>query len=132
MNGKALHNHSHNQGQNSPLPRGTGSGPRDLTPQDEQKTQKNAAATTTRSGTKRPIANISQSNPSPIDPALLLPAPPQGFAESASATNPSAFSTVPSFSLDESSMTGASSSTPAVVSSWEDNTLAPMAWDDLN
>ncbi|OQD76845.1 hypothetical protein PENDEC_c003G05183 [Penicillium decumbens] len=59
-------------------------------------------------------------NPGPIDPALVPPR--QGFLEP-SASNMPAVSGLLSFSLDDN---------PGGASSpWEDNTLAPMVWDDL-
>ncbi|KAJ5769117.1 hypothetical protein N7520_003676 [Penicillium odoratum] len=64
----------------------------------------------------RQLSNASHSNTGagPFDPSFLPP--PQGFLE------PSANAL--SFSLDEN---------PAAASSpWEDNTLAPMIWDDLS
>ncbi|KAI9927930.1 hypothetical protein ASPWEDRAFT_562132 [Aspergillus wentii DTO 134E9] len=60
----------------------------------------------------------------PIDPALPPPAPPQGLLE-ASANAPATAPVFP-FPLDENSA-GASN----VDASWEDNTLAPMVWDEL-
>ena len=62
----------------------------------------------------------SHANPGQIDPALLPP--PQGLFES-SAPNMPAVSGLLSFPLDDN--TGGASSP------WEDNTLAPMVWDDL-
>lgn len=66
-------------------------------------------------------STVSHSNQGPIDPALLPP--PQGYLES-SASNTPAVSGLLSFPLDENAATGA-------ASPWEDNTLAPMVWDDL-
>lgn len=65
----------------------------------------------------------SQSNPTQVDPALLPP-PHQGFLDHAMSL-PAAGGL--SFSLDEGSNPAAS----AVETPWEDNTLAPMTWDEL-
>lgn len=66
-------------------------------------------------------STASLSNQGPIDPALLPP--PQGFPEPSTSNMP-AVSGLLSFPLDENAATGA-------TSPWEDNTLAPMVWDDL-
>ena len=71
-------------------------------------------------------ATPSQSNFAQIDPALLPP-PPQGFLEHSMYLPPAAAGVL-SFSLDDASGAGASS---AVETPWEDNTLAPMIWDEL-
>lgn len=68
-------------------------------------------------------ATASQPNLAQIDPALLPP-PPQGFLDH-SMSLPAAGGL--SFSFDEGS--GAPSS--ATETPWEDNTLAPMIWDEL-
>lgn len=70
--------------------------------------------------TRHPSA-VSNSNQGPIDPALLPP--PQGFSEP-SASNMPTVSGLLSFPLDENAASNASGA-------WEDNTLAPMVWDDL-
>ncbi|KAJ5464301.1 hypothetical protein N7475_007436 [Penicillium sp. IBT 31633x] len=75
----------------------------------------------------RHAATQSQSNLAQIDPALLPP-PPQGFLEHSMYLPPTAVGAL-SFSLDDASAAGASS---AVDTPWEDNTLAPMIWDELN
>jgi hypothetical protein len=62
----------------------------------------------------------SHTNTGPIDPALLPP--PQGFLEPSASSMP-AVSGLLSFPLDDN--------TGGVSSPWEDNTLAPMVWDDL-
>ncbi|CAG8232224.1 unnamed protein product [Penicillium salamii] len=64
----------------------------------------------------------SHSNSTHIDPALLPP-PPQGFLD-----NPMPLPAAGglSFSLDEGS-----GPAPSVEAPWEDNTLAPMIWDEL-
>lgn len=63
-------------------------------------------------------SSTSHSNLGPIDPSFLPP--PPGFAEQ-STSNPTAAAML-SFPLDENQAT----------SPWEDNTLAPMIWDDLS
>lgn len=68
-------------------------------------------------------ATPSQSNLAQIDPALLPP-PAQGFLEP-SMSLPAAGGL--SFSLDE----GSGATTSTVETPWEDNTLAPMIWDEL-
>ncbi|CAG8898901.1 unnamed protein product [Penicillium egyptiacum] len=85
-------------------------------------------ATTPRTSVSRSrhAATPSQSNLAQIDPALLPP-PPQAFLEH-SIYLPPAAAGVLSFSLDDGSGAGASS---AVETPWEDNTLAPMIWDEL-
>lgn len=125
MSGRDLHD----QSQFSTSSRELGSGPRDRTSEDEKNTTKPFAATQSRPGRKRRVASITKSNPGPIDPALLLPTPPQGFFEP-SATNPPGTSNLPSLPPDEASTTAATSAT--VDTPWEDNTLAPMTWDELN
>ena len=74
-----------------------------------------------RSGAhSRHPSSASHSNVGPLDPAFLPP--PPGFVEPSASNLPT--SGILSFPLDE---------TPAGGSSpWEDNTLAPMVWDDLN
>ncbi|KXG46108.1 uncharacterized protein PGRI_049640 [Penicillium griseofulvum] len=67
----------------------------------------------------------SQSNLAQIDPALLPP-PPQGFLEHSMYLPPAA-SGVLAFSLEDGSGAGGST----VETPWEDNTLAPMIWDEL-
>ncbi|PYI27588.1 hypothetical protein BP00DRAFT_429141 [Aspergillus indologenus CBS 114.80] len=71
-----------------------------------------------------------QSTLAPIDPALSPPAPPQGLLESSSTAAAAATAPAPApgaafpFPLDEN--TGTSDNT-----SWTDNTLAPMVWDEI-
>ncbi|RAK76667.1 telomere repeat binding factor family protein [Aspergillus fijiensis CBS 313.89] len=71
-----------------------------------------------------------QSTLGPIDPALPPPAPPQGLLESSSYAAAAATAPAPGtgavfpFPLDEN--TGTSDNT-----SWTDNTLAPMVWDEI-
>lgn len=75
-------------------------------------------------GIPRPSAHsrhpstTSHSNLGPIDSSFLPP--PPGFVESS--TNIPTAAALLSFPLDENS----------AASPWEDNTLAPMIWDDLN
>ncbi|KAJ5970631.1 uncharacterized protein N7479_000549 [Penicillium vulpinum] len=71
-------------------------------------------------------ATSSQSNLAQLDPALLPP-PPQGFLEHSMYLPPAAAGAL-SFSLDDGSGAGGSS---AAETPWEDNTLAPMIWDEL-
>ncbi|KAJ5153248.1 uncharacterized protein N7482_009726 [Penicillium canariense] len=66
---------------------------------------------------RRP-SSISNANAGPLDPAFLPP--PQGFLESSANMVPAALS----FPLEDNP-------TAAASSPWEDNTLAPMVWDDL-
>ncbi|KGO75312.1 hypothetical protein PITC_001250 [Penicillium italicum] len=85
-------------------------------------------ATTPRNSMSRSrhAATPSQSNLAQVDPALLPP-PPQGFLEHSMYLPPAAAGVL-SFSSDDGSGAGASS---AVETPWEDNTLAPMIWDEL-
>lgn len=76
------------------------------------------APVATRSGHSRHPSATSHSNIGPVDPALLPP--PPGFVEPAT-SNP-ATANILSFPLDDNPAT----------SPWEDNTLAPMIWDELN
>ncbi|KAF7525146.1 hypothetical protein PCG10_005266 [Penicillium crustosum] len=143
VSGKALTNP--NQGQESAAGAST---PRPHPVNSEQSPSKTyvmtptpTPATTPRNSVSRRshAATPSQSNLSQIDPALLPP-PPQGFLEhsmylppaaaaaAAAAAPAPAASGVLSFSLDDTSGAGASS---AVETPWEDNTLAPMIWDEL-
>lgn len=66
-------------------------------------------------------STVTHANQTPIDPALLPP--PQGYLEPAAGNMPAA-SGLLSFPLDDNAAADASST-------WEDNTLAPMVWDDL-
>ncbi|KAJ5114761.1 hypothetical protein NUU61_000520 [Penicillium alfredii] len=119
VSGKALHEQSQSQSQCPALP---GSGDRDPpAPSMEHTPTKISAASHHRSETR-----TRHANPGPGDPALLPP-PPQGFLDP-SATNASGSAGMLSFSLDENTA-GTSS---ALETPWEDNTLAPMLWDDLN
>lgn len=130
MSGKALT--SQNQGQELTTGAST---PRPHPVNTEQSPSKSYAitptptpATTPRNSVSRRshAATPSQSNFAQIDPALLPP-PPQGFLEH-SMYLPHAAAGVLSFSLDDGPGVGASS---AVETPWEDNTLAPMIWDEL-
>ncbi|CAG7970863.1 unnamed protein product [Penicillium nalgiovense] len=90
-------------------------------------TQTPATTPRTSASRSRHAATTSQSNLAQIDPALLPP-PPQGFLEHSMYLPPAAAGGVLSFSLDDGPGTGASS---VVETPWEDNTLAPMIWDEL-
>lgn len=106
--------------QTKPEPTGTPvSVPRDCPPSAESTPVKTPGPR--RSGThSRHPSTASHSNLGPIDPAFLPP--PPGFVES-SASNPATAGLL-SFPLEENPAGG--------PSPWEDNTLAPMIWDDLN
>ncbi|KAJ5592444.1 hypothetical protein N7537_009348 [Penicillium hordei] len=130
VSGKALTN----QNQSQELTTGA-STPRPHPVNTEQSPSKTYAMTPTSTPATTPrnsvprrshAATPSQSNFAQIDPALLPP-PPQGFLEHSMYLPPAA-SGVLSFSLDDGSGAGASS---AVETPWEDNTLAPMIWDEL-
>ncbi|CAI7578282.1 unnamed protein product [Penicillium glandicola] len=128
VSGKALTNQ--NQGPESAADAST---PRPYAISTEQSPSKAFAmtptpATTPRSSVSRSrhAATPSQSNIAQLDPALLPP-PPQGFLEHSMYLPPAAAGGL-SFSLDDGSGTGTSS---AVETPWEDNTLAPMIWDEL-
>ncbi|KAJ5520094.1 hypothetical protein N7463_000547 [Penicillium fimorum] len=130
VSGKVLTNQ--NQAQESAAGAST---PRPHPVNTEQSPSKAHAMTPTPTSTTTPrnsasrnhhAATPSQSNLAQIDPALLPP-PPQGFLEH-SMYLPPATAGVLSFSLDDGSGAGASS---AVETPWEDNTLAPMIWDEL-
>jgi hypothetical protein len=131
VSGKALT--SQNQAQDSAVGTST---PRTHAGNTEQSPSKAYAmtpsqtpATTPRTSVSRSrhAATPSQSNFAQIDPALLPP-PPQGFLEHSMYLPPAATGGALSFSLDDGPATGASS---AVETPWEDNTLAPMIWDEL-
>lgn len=79
-------------------------------------------ATQRRDTHNRHSSTVSQPHQGPVDPALLPP--PQGFPEPSASNMPavSGMLTIPS---DENTTAGASPP-------WEDNTLAPMVWDDLS
>ncbi|OQE38525.1 hypothetical protein PENCOP_c008G01440 [Penicillium coprophilum] len=128
VSGKALT--THNQVQESTAGAST---PRPHAISAEQSPSKAYAMTPTPTTTprnsasrSRHAATPSQSNPAQIDPALLPP-PPQGFLEHSMYLPPAAAGVL-SFSLDDGAGAGASS---AVETPWEDNTLAPMIWDEL-
>ncbi|KAJ5816374.1 hypothetical protein N7447_008607 [Penicillium robsamsonii] len=130
VSGKALTNK--NQAQESAVGAST---PRPHPVNTEQSPSKAHAMTPTPTPTTIPhnsasrgrhAATPSQSNLAQVDPALLPP-PPQGFLEHPMYLPPAAAGVL-SFSLDDGSGAGASS---AVETPWEDNTLAPMIWDEL-
>lgn len=75
-----------------------------------------------RHGSVRHSSAVSRLYQSPSDPALLPP--PQGFPESSASNIPTIPGLLPTPS-DENTTGGASPP-------WEDNTLAPMVWDDLS
>ncbi|KAJ5692360.1 hypothetical protein N7462_001783 [Penicillium macrosclerotiorum] len=117
VSGKAIHTQNNTQSLAASV---SESRPRDHPPSNDSTPTKPCAA-----GHRRPnmhsrhASTASNSNPGSIDSAFLPP--PQSLSEL------SAANTVPgmlSFPMDESSTGGASSP-------WEDNTLAPMIWDDL-
>ncbi|KAJ5154584.1 uncharacterized protein N7500_010023 [Penicillium coprophilum] len=128
VSGKALT--THNQAQESAAGAST---PRPHAISAEQSPSKAYAMTPTPTTTphnsasrSRHAATPSQSNLAQIDPALLPP-PPQGFLEHSMNLPPAAVGVL-SFSLDDGAGAGASS---AVETPWEDNTLAPMIWDEF-
>lgn len=86
-------------------------------------------ATTPRTSVSRSrhAATSSQSNITQLDPALLPP-PAQGHVDHSMYPPPTAAGVL-SFSLDDAAGAGVSST---VETPWEDNTLAPMIWDELN
>ncbi|KAJ5118897.1 hypothetical protein N7476_011252 [Penicillium atrosanguineum] len=101
-------------------PTGTpGPAPRDRLPSGES-TPTKVPSMAPRPTHSRNSSGVPHNNPGPGDPALLPP--PQGFFEP-SASNMPAVSGLLSFPLDDNN---AGPSSP-----WEDNTLAPMVWDDL-
>ncbi|KGO42015.1 hypothetical protein PEX1_012850 [Penicillium expansum] len=130
VSGKALTNQ--NQAQESATGAST---PRSHPVSTEQSPSKAYVMTPTPTPTSTPrnsmsrsrhAATSSQSNLAQMDPALLPP-PPQGFLEHSMYLPPAAAGVL-SFSLDDSSGAGTSS---AGETPWEDNTLAPMIWDEL-
>lgn len=126
MSGKALTNTSQNPVQDSAAGAST---PRpqaaSVSEQSPTKGYVTPTPATPRHSRRSHAATPSQFNLTPIDPALLPP--PLGFLENPMSL-PSAAAGGLSFSLDEGSGTGAPS---AVDTPWEDNTLAPMIWDEL-
>ncbi|KAL1968040.1 hypothetical protein VTN77DRAFT_2169 [Rasamsonia byssochlamydoides] len=64
----------------------------------------------------------------PIDAAMLPPAPPPGLPDVSSA-GPGSSGGVYPFPLEESTTTSTTAATS--TSSWEDNTLPPLVWDEL-
>ncbi|KAJ5780464.1 hypothetical protein N7457_005624 [Penicillium paradoxum] len=90
-------------------------------------TQTPATTPRTSGSRSRHAATPSQSNIAQADPAFLPP-PAQGVMEHSMYLPPAAAGML-SFSLDDAAGTGPSS---AVETPWEDNTLAPMIWDELN
>jgi hypothetical protein len=132
VSGKKLTNQSPSlgpvSGQNSPA---GGSTPRPPAANTREQTPTKANAVTPNltprhlSSRSRHAATPSRSNIGPMDPAFLPP--PQGFLEPSLGLPPAGVGGL-SFSLDESSGTGTSS---GVETPWEDNTLAPMNWDEL-
>ncbi|OQD83355.1 hypothetical protein PENANT_c017G07464 [Penicillium antarcticum] len=81
------------------------------------------------SSRSRHVATPSQqSNVGPMDSAFLPPPPPPQVFLETSMSLPHTGGVGLSFSLDEGSGTGTSS---GVETPWEDNTLAPMNWDEL-
>jgi len=93
--------------------------PRDRLPSAESTPTKTARPSRSGPHSRHP-SSASHSNVGPLDPAFLPP--PPGFVEPSASNLPT--SGILSFPLDE---------TPAGGSSpWEDNTLAPMVWDELN
>ncbi|KAJ5192438.1 hypothetical protein N7449_008580 [Penicillium cf. viridicatum] len=130
VSGKALTN----QNQSQELTTGA-STPRPHPVNAEQSPSKTYAMTPTPTPATTPRNSVSrrshattpsQTNFAQIDPALLPP-PPQGFLEHSMYLPPAAAGVL-SFSLDDGSGAGASS---AAETPWEDNTLAPMIWDEL-
>jgi hypothetical protein len=128
VSGKALTNQ--NQAQESaagastprPHPASTEQSPSKvyaMTPTPTSATSRNSVSR------NRHAATPSQSNLAQIDPALLPP-PPQGFVEHSMYLPPAATGVL-AFSLEDGAGAGAS----AVETPWEDNTLAPMIWDEL-
>ncbi|KAJ6085610.1 hypothetical protein N7499_005239 [Penicillium canescens] len=133
VSGKKLTNQSPSlgpvSGQNSPA---GGSTPRPHAANTREQTPTKANAVTPNlaprhlSSRSRHAATPSQSNIGPMDSAFLPP-PPQGFLEHSLSLPPAGGGGL-SFSLDEGSGAGTSS---GVETPWEDNTLAPMNWDEL-
>jgi hypothetical protein len=102
------------------LPTATpGPAPRDRPPSGECTPTKVPSTAPRPTHTRHP-SGASHTNPGPVDPALLPP--PQGFLEP-SASNMPAVSGLLTFPLDDNNA--------GPPSPWEDNTLAPMVWDDL-
>ncbi|OQE29852.1 hypothetical protein PENSTE_c002G03126 [Penicillium steckii] len=93
--------------------------PRDRLPSVESTPTKTAGPSRSGAHSRHP-SSASHSNLGPLDSAFLPP--PPGFVEP-SASNLTT-SGILSFPLDETPTGGSSP--------WEDNTLAPMVWDDLN
>jgi hypothetical protein len=126
VSGKALTNQNQTQVQDSvagastPRPQAAS-----LSEQSPSKGFMTPTPATPRHSRRSHAATSSQSILTQVDPALLPP-PPQGFLEHSISLPPAAGGL--SFSLDDGSGTGASS---AVETPWEDNTLAPMIWDEL-
>ncbi|KAJ5111098.1 hypothetical protein N7532_001633 [Penicillium argentinense] len=107
---------------NQPKPEASGTAtptPRDL-PASTESTPTKPTVPRRQTAHSRHPSSTSHSNLGPIDPAFLPP--PQGYID-ASTGNPVSTGVL-GFPLDE---TAAGTASP-----WEDNTLAPMVWDDLS
>ncbi|KAJ6178915.1 hypothetical protein N7519_009376 [Penicillium mononematosum] len=120
VSGKALT--SQNQAQESAVGTST---PRPHAGNTEQSPSKAYAMTPTQTPATTPRTSV------PIPPRLILRCCPRlrrAFLEHSMYLPPAAAAGALSFSLDDGPGTGASS---AVETPWEDNTLAPMIWDEL-
>ncbi|CDM31885.1 hypothetical protein DTO013E5_1877 [Penicillium roqueforti] len=134
VNGKAFTNPNQGQGQDSaagastprPHPVNTEQSPSKAYAMTPTPTPNSTTASRNSASRSRHAATPSQSSLGQIDPALLPP-PPQSFSEHSMYLPPAAAGAL-SFSLDDGPGAGAAST---VETPWEDNTLAPMIWDEL-
>lgn len=115
VNGKAINTHASGQSLTASTS-GSSSQNRDLSNESTPTKAQPTGHRRPKSHSRHP-SSISNANAGPLDSAFLPP--PQGYLDQSTNMVPGTLS----FPLDDNA-TGA-------PSPWEDNTLAPMVWDDL-
>lgn len=116
VSGKAINSQNHGQAPATSTP-GPSSQNQDLSNESNPTKVQVTSQRRPMSHSRHP-SSISNNTPGPLDSAFLPP--PQGYLEQSSNLVPGALS----FPSDDNAAGGA-------PSPWEDNTLAPMVWDDL-